>query len=163
MEAAKDSSLQLKLVPLNGIQVLCDVSGPSPRPFVPLLFRRRLFEAIHGLVHPSMRATRRLMAARAIWISMNRDINAWCCDCQQCNRARVHRLLFLFLAKGSPMSTWTWLGRFQQQPPVSATCWQWWIPPPSGWRRYRCAQLRQQLAQTSSSPPGWQGLAFPPN
>ena len=38
-----------------------------------------------------MRATRRLLAARAIWEGMKKDVNDWCRDCQLCSRAKVHR------------------------------------------------------------------------
>jgi len=71
--------------------VLCEVSREQPRPFIPLTHRRPLFDAVHGLAHPGMRATRRLMAARAVWVNMNKDVNAWCRVCQQCARAKLHR------------------------------------------------------------------------
>jgi transposase InsO family protein len=50
-----------------------------------------MFAAVHGLAHPGMRATRRLLAARAVWKGMKKDINNWCRDCQQCYRAKVHK------------------------------------------------------------------------
>lgn len=36
-----------------------------------------------------MRASRRLIAAWAVWEKMNANVNAWCRDCQQCARAKV--------------------------------------------------------------------------
>lgn len=37
--------------------VLCDVSTGHARPHIPVSLRRRVFDAIHGLAHPSIRAT----------------------------------------------------------------------------------------------------------
>jgi cleavage and polyadenylation specificity factor subunit 1 len=89
--AAKNSSLKLELVSFNEVRVLCETSLPQPRPFIPLSHRRQFFEAVHGLAHPGMRATRRLLAARGVWQGMNKDVNAWCRDCQHCARAKVHK------------------------------------------------------------------------
>jgi transposase InsO family protein len=88
---AGSSSLQLQLVPFGDVRVLCDVRGRQPRPFLPLEWRRRVFTAAHELAHPGIRATKRLLAARVVWPGMNRDIAAWCRDCQRCARAKVHK------------------------------------------------------------------------
>jgi hypothetical protein len=36
-----------------------------------------------------IRATRRLISARFVWRGMAKDINAWCRDCQTCQRGKV--------------------------------------------------------------------------
>jgi hypothetical protein len=51
--------------------------------------RRRVFQAFHGLSHPGIRATRRLMSERVIWSGMSSDIAAWSQDCQQCARGKA--------------------------------------------------------------------------
>jgi transposase InsO family protein len=56
---------------------------------VPAMDRTAVFLAIHSVVHPGIRATRRLLSARFIWHGMARDINAWCRDCQTCQRGKV--------------------------------------------------------------------------
>ena len=61
--AAKDSSLKLELIDFSNVRVLCETSLSQPRPFIPLSHRRQFFEAVHGLAHPGMRASRRLLAA----------------------------------------------------------------------------------------------------
>ena len=52
----------------QGATLLCDVSIGHPRPIVPAGWIRKvfLFYYIHGLSHPSMRATRKLMATKFI-------------------------------------------------------------------------------------------------
>ena len=39
----------------------------TPRPVVPSAWRKKLFDVIHGLSHPSIEATRRLMASKFVW------------------------------------------------------------------------------------------------
>jgi transposase InsO family protein len=89
VEATKSSFLQLQLVRFDDVRVLCDVTLASPRPLIPLQHRRAVFDTFHQLVHPGIRATRRLLAARVVWEKMNQDVVAWCRDCQHCARAKV--------------------------------------------------------------------------
>ena len=53
------SSLQLRDIPFGtqGITLLCDMSTGHARPIVPAGWRRQVFDLIHGLSHPSVRAT----------------------------------------------------------------------------------------------------------
>ena len=62
------SSLQLEDVPFGtqGVMLLCDTSTGRPRPIVPVSWRRQVFDLIHGLSHPSVRTTRKLIAARFV-------------------------------------------------------------------------------------------------
>jgi transposase InsO family protein len=72
-----------------GASLLCDFSTGVPRSLIPVVDRRQVFEAFHGLAHAGTRATRRLIATRAVWRGMNSDVTAWIRDCQHCNRAKV--------------------------------------------------------------------------
>jgi hypothetical protein len=49
------SSLTLKEVPLplSDKSIICDMSTGTPRPFVPLKFRRPVFDSLHSLSHTS--------------------------------------------------------------------------------------------------------------
>jgi transposase InsO family protein len=87
--AARSSSLQLVRVEMDGFSLLCDISRGEPRPLIPAVDRRAVFDSFHRLAHLGARATRRLMAARVVWRGMNSDIAAWCKDCQDCHRAKV--------------------------------------------------------------------------
>jgi transposase InsO family protein len=89
--AAASSSLHLQLVDMGGARVLCDVRLPHPRPLVPLSYRRKIFSAVHGLAHPGIRASRRMLTSRFVWVGLSKDVAAWCKDCQQCARGKVHK------------------------------------------------------------------------
>jgi len=68
----------------------CDTSTDSPRPFVPKQFRHMVFNSLHGLSHPGIRATQRLVTARFVWPGINADVRKWARSCLQCQRAKVH-------------------------------------------------------------------------
>ena len=61
------SILIRKYVPINKTQVLCDTSTRRPRPLVPIIFRHNMLNVVHGLVHPSMRSTIKLIKAKFVW------------------------------------------------------------------------------------------------
>jgi Integrase zinc binding domain/Integrase core domain len=61
------------------------------RPLVPTAFRRRIFEAVHSLAHPGIRATRRLIFSRYVWPNLAADVKRWCQDCAPCQSAKVTR------------------------------------------------------------------------
>ena len=58
MAAAQDpgslletSSLQLRRLPFAGTSMWCDTGGGRVRPLVPAQYRRKIFDALHGLSH----------------------------------------------------------------------------------------------------------------
>ncbi|BHF84038.1 hypothetical protein SprV_0902718800 [Sparganum proliferum] len=94
-------TLQLRDAPLSASSgtILCDWSTGTPRPFVPLSYRKTVFDHFHSLSHPGIRASRKLIAARFIWPKMNSDIALWTRECLACQKNKVHRHIF------SPPST----------------------------------------------------------
>jgi Integrase zinc binding domain len=70
---------------------LVDVSCGVFCPLVPVAFRRQIFNSKHGLAHPGIRATRRLIASRFVWPNLAAAIKSSCQDCQQCQAAKVTR------------------------------------------------------------------------
>lgn len=89
----EDSSLSFEEhpCPTSNSTLVVDVSTGSPRPYVPPVFRRTVFNSLHLLSHPGIRATQRLIGSRFVWPNMNRDIRQWTRTCQACQRAKVHR------------------------------------------------------------------------
>ncbi|CAH8611522.1 unnamed protein product [Dicrocoelium dendriticum] len=82
----------LQLPILNSdARIHCDVSTGKPRPFVPQSFRRTVFDHFHGLSHPSIRSTVKLITDRFIWPSMRSDIRQWAKHCLSCQSSKVHR------------------------------------------------------------------------
>ena len=75
----------------SGRTVLCDVSTGRPRPLIPQSFRRRIFNIIHGLSHPSGRATARLVKDKFVWHGINKDIKQWSRCCVVCQTSKVGR------------------------------------------------------------------------
>ncbi|GBM72644.1 hypothetical protein AVEN_117430-2-1, partial [Araneus ventricosus] len=73
------SGLELKQLQLPSSQRLlyCDISTGNVRPYVPETFRRKVFEMLHGLSHPGVKATTNLVKQRFVWKSVNKDVQEW--------------------------------------------------------------------------------------
>lgn len=67
------------------------MSTGNPRPFVPERFRRPIFNSLHELSHPGIRATQKLITARYVWPHINSDVRRWARACPQCQRAKIQR------------------------------------------------------------------------
>nr|XP_054763165.1 uncharacterized protein LOC129269687 [Lytechinus pictus] len=89
----QDSSLQLKQITLPGsfTTILCDVSTGTARPLVPVEHRRAIFDSLHGLSHPGIKATQKLITERFVWPSINADVRKWAKTCLECQKCKVHR------------------------------------------------------------------------
>ena len=92
-DAAKSSitNLRWETIKIGNAQLLCDTSTGRPRPFVPKSFRRKIFDMIHSLSHPSIRATVQLVTDTFVWHSMKKDITVWTRTCINCQRGKIHR------------------------------------------------------------------------
>ncbi|PIK56201.1 gag-pol polyprotein [Apostichopus japonicus] len=64
----QSSTLQFKEVPLPSSQgtITCDISTGTSRPYVPQRFRRAVFDSLHSLSHPGIRATQHLITKRFV-------------------------------------------------------------------------------------------------
>jgi cleavage and polyadenylation specificity factor subunit 1 len=85
------TGLQWQDVDIGGATLLCDVSTGRPRPLVPRLFRRRVFDLIHGISHPGIRTTQKLISSKFVWHSMSRDVRSWARSCMPCQRSKTTR------------------------------------------------------------------------
>ncbi len=83
--------LQIQRVNIAGAEVICNVSSGAARPVVPAAFQRTVFATVHGLAHPGIRATWRMMSRCFIWHGCTADVLRWCRDCQECQRRKVTR------------------------------------------------------------------------
>ena len=72
-----NSSLLLEDVPVGHLTICCDTSGARRQPLIHFLWQRRVFDTIHSLAHPGIRATRKLLAARLVWKGMAADVSQW--------------------------------------------------------------------------------------
>ncbi|CAI2723349.1 unnamed protein product [Schistosoma spindalis] len=89
----QNSSLSLKSVPIphSDSTIICDTSTGIHRPFVPIAYRKRVFDCLHSLTHPGIRATVKLISERFVWPKMNANIKQWTRNCLQCQRSKIHR------------------------------------------------------------------------
>lgn len=78
-------------LPDSDVTLSCDISTGRPRPFVPTAFRHQVFDGLHSISHPGVRATQRLLAASFVWPKMNTDVRNWARECLHCQRSKVHR------------------------------------------------------------------------
>ena len=93
LDSEPHSSLVLELVKFPGVDrpLVCDTSLGRPRVLVPLTWRRKIFEAVHDLSHPSGRATLGILARTYAWSGMRRDILRWARQCRACQESKVAR------------------------------------------------------------------------
>ena len=87
------SSLRLHDVPLPSSTgtILCDISTALPRPYVPPSYRRHIFDQLHSLSHPGIRASQQLITERFVWPGINKDVRQWARSCSKCQEAKVQR------------------------------------------------------------------------
>ncbi|UYV71845.1 hypothetical protein LAZ67_9000651 [Cordylochernes scorpioides] len=81
----------VKGIPFCNKLIYCDISTGNPRPFVPENFRRQIFNSLHNLSHPGIRATRKLITQKYFWPKMNQTINHWSKSCLDCQKSKIHR------------------------------------------------------------------------
>ena len=96
-------SLQLRGMPIPNSDgtILCDMSTGTPRPFVPLSYRRVVFHSLHDLSHPGIRATSKLISDRYVWPGMRRDLANWARACLACQQSKIHKHV------SAPLGTFT--------------------------------------------------------
>ena len=77
------SNMKFRLLEtFDNVLVWCDISTGRKRPYVTEKYRRKVFNSLHGLGHPSHRATKPLIISLFVWQKMNTDIANWCGYCQ---------------------------------------------------------------------------------
>lgn len=73
------------------VNLICDTPTESPRPFLPAQFRRQMFDSLHGLSHPGIKATQHLLTSRFVWPNINKYVRQGARTCLQCQRSKFHR------------------------------------------------------------------------
>ena len=61
------SGLNLRLVPHEGHNILCDLSLARPQPLVPVSLQSSVFSTIHGLAHQGPIPTIKAISQRFVW------------------------------------------------------------------------------------------------
>ena len=73
------------------VKLLCDISQGKVRPVVPDSWRRRIFDLLHGLSHPSVRNTKKVISAKFVWPHLKKQIGTWAKTCIPCQTAKTIR------------------------------------------------------------------------
>ncbi|XP_018396122.1 PREDICTED: uncharacterized protein K02A2.6-like [Cyphomyrmex costatus] len=71
--------------------IYCDTSEEEVRPYIPGPLRRRVFDLVNQMSHPSGRATHRQIVQKFVWPSMAKDIKKWARTCLACQQSKIHR------------------------------------------------------------------------
>ena len=87
------TGLVIRDIPLDHYDnsISCDISTSRPRPFVPNSWQRTVFDAVHDLPHPSIRAMKQLVAVKFVWPCLRKQVGIWVKTCMRCQAAKVHR------------------------------------------------------------------------
>ncbi|GBN21598.1 Transposon Tf2-11 polyprotein [Araneus ventricosus] len=86
------TSLNLKEYPLpSGKYLWCGTSTSEIRPYIPQAFRKQIFHHIHGLSHPGIKSTIKLMNSKFIWPSIKKYVQLWTRTCIPCQKAKINR------------------------------------------------------------------------
>ena len=88
-EMKSNPSLLVIVHPLRSGEILLDISTGSLHPLVPLQLGRKLFDQPHGVSHPGVRASRRLISSRFVWPGMSRDVGLWAKSCIPCQKSKI--------------------------------------------------------------------------
>lgn len=86
--ARRNSSLQLREItlPNSKTRVFCDISTGRARPFIPADCRRNVFDTIHGLSHPGVRSSTKLISERFIWPGVRKNVKRLVQECIACQK-----------------------------------------------------------------------------
>jgi len=78
-----NTSLKLRKFTISDTELTlyCDCSTDTIRPFVPKTLRRRIFEAVHNLAHPSGKTSSRQISQKFVWPLMDKEIRGWSHTC----------------------------------------------------------------------------------
>lgn len=87
------ASLKLEEIPIPGtkITLFCDTEAAIPRPFVTQPYRKKVYESLHGLSHPGVKATTKLIMQRFVWPGIQKDCRKWSQACLQCQQSKITR------------------------------------------------------------------------
>ncbi len=75
----------------DNILFVCDQSTGVPGPVVSVYLRRKIFNTLHGLDHPGIKASVGLIMESFAWNGLQKDVREWTRCCIPCQTIKVHR------------------------------------------------------------------------
>ena len=73
----------------NGTQVWADVTATYTRILVPTSLQRSIFDSLHSLSHPGVKAGMALLNRVYWWSGIGKDVSKWTRLCEACQKAKV--------------------------------------------------------------------------
>ncbi|CAK9832763.1 Transposon Ty3-I Gag-Pol polyprotein [Anthophora retusa] len=94
---SQEHSLQMQRItwPDEEEGIFCDVAHGRARPYIPGCLRKKVFDSLHGLSHPGVRATKKPVTRKFVWPTVTKDCVTWARSCVPCQRAKVTRHVIL--------------------------------------------------------------------
>ena len=89
------SGLSIVTRDVEGHPLLGDISTGVFRPVVPNSFQQLVFEKLHSISHPGIRATKRIILSRFVWRGAAANITAWTRACLTCQRGKITKHVHL--------------------------------------------------------------------
>ncbi|GFT66163.1 e3 ubiquitin-protein ligase rififylin [Nephila pilipes] len=71
--------------------IFYDSSTKKKRPYILESFRKIVFNSVHNLAHPGIKATIKLLKSKFVWPSINKDARTWTRSCLKCQKSKVTR------------------------------------------------------------------------
>jgi len=79
------------LIPGTSVELYSDTYSGKPRPYVPSPLRRQIFDSLHSVSHPDIKATVKLVSQRFVWPAIRKACRTWARAFQPCQRSNVSR------------------------------------------------------------------------
>lgn len=86
-------------------KLICDISTGKPRPFVTAQFRKNIFDSLHNMTHPGIKASVNLIKNRYVWPELKKDVTLWAKTCVPCQRVKVWKHTNSAITHYQPTST----------------------------------------------------------
>lgn len=71
--------------------LLCNVFTGEPKYIIPASCRLRIFDTVHDLSHPPIRATKALMATKFMWHGLRKEVGNWARACITYQTSKTQR------------------------------------------------------------------------
>ena len=91
LRSSPRTSLSFESVDIGQANLVVDKSNGPIRPYIPFAFRKRVFDLVHGLGHPGVARTRKMLCDKFVWPSIREDVSKWARECLECQRSKVTR------------------------------------------------------------------------
>jgi hypothetical protein len=80
---------------ITGVELFGDISTGTFRPLVPAAFRDSAVASLHGVAHPGVEATVRLVTNKFCWPGMRKYVRRYAQRCLSCQKSKVSRHVHL--------------------------------------------------------------------